>query len=127
MSTAAIVVLVVIAVLLLLALGGALSNYRRRRQPRAEFDASLAQVNQALAAAHAEDRGWEPSALHAAARRAFEAQRPGETIHEQSLVQVLDRPGTDEDKAVFRFRTDQGEVQLTLGRSGGEWAAEGMG
>lgn len=126
MSTVAIVVVTILAVLLLLAVGGALSNYRRRRDPRAQFDASLERVNQALAAAHAQDRGWEPQALEAAARRAFEAERPGEAIHQQVLVQVLDRPGTDEDKAVFRFHTDRGEVQLTLGRSGGEWVSEAI-
>jgi hypothetical protein len=46
------------------------------------------------------------------------------TIRDQALVQVLDRPGTDEDKAVFRFHTEDGEAQLTLGRSGGEWVSE---
>jgi hypothetical protein len=125
-STLAIVVVAVVAVLAVLALLGAVANARRRSAGRAEFQASLEEVNRALAVAHAEDKGWEPNALDAAARRAFEAQRPGATIRQQSLVQVIDRPGTDEDKAVFHFLTDEGETYLTLGRSGGEWVAEGV-
>ena len=35
------------------------------------------------------------------------------------LVQVVDRPGVDEDEAVFHA---DGET-LTMGRRGGEWAA----
>jgi hypothetical protein len=116
----------VVAALALLALLGAVANARRRSARREEFQASLEEVNRALAAAHAEDKGWEPAALEASARRAFEAERPGATITQQSLVQVIDRPGTDEDKAVFHFLTDEGEAYLTMGRSGGEWAAEGI-
>ena len=123
MSTLAIVVLAVVAVLLLLAVGGAIANARRRAAHREELERRLEEANRALAAAHAADKGWEPRALHEAARRAFEAERPGANIREQSLVQVLDRPGTDEDKAVFRFLTDDGEAELTLARSGGEWMA----
>jgi hypothetical protein len=39
---------------------------------------------------------------------------------------VIDRPGTDEDRAVFRFVTDAGTFRLTLGRKSGEWAAVGV-
>jgi len=33
-------------------------------------------------------------------------------------VQIVDRPGTDEDKAVFRSTAG---ARLTLGRRDGEW------
>ncbi len=60
--------IIVLVVLLVLAVGGAIAA-RRRMAARAErFERSLAQVNQDLAAAHAEDRGWEPDTLEAAAR-----------------------------------------------------------
>ncbi len=36
---------------------------------------------------------------------------------------MLDRPGTEEDKAVFRI--GDGE-RLTLGRRGGEWVHESL-
>ena len=126
MSTLATVIVAVVAALALLALLGAVANARRRSARREEFQASLEEVNRALAAAHAEDKGWEPAALEASARRAFEAERPGATIQQQSLVQVIDRPGTDEDKAVFHFLTDEGEAYLTMGRAAGEWVAEGL-
>jgi len=125
MSTLTIVV-VVVAVLVLLAIGGALTN-ARRRAPRSELEASVDEVDRALAAAHAADKGWEPRALEAAARRAFEASRPGVEVREQALVAVLDRPGIEQDEAVFRFVTsDGGEALLRLGRSGDEWVARGI-
>lgn len=126
MSTLAIVALAVVALLVLLAVGGAIANARRRAAHREELERRVEHANRALAAAHAEDKGWEPTALEAAARRAFEAERPGAAIREQSLVQVIDRPGTEEDKAVFRFVTDDGEAELTLARSAGEWTMEGI-
>jgi hypothetical protein len=125
MSTLTVVV-VVVAILVLLAIGGAVAN-ARRREPRAQLEASVDEVDRALAAAHAADKGWEPRALEAAARRAFEAARPGVEVREQALVAVLDRPGTDQDEAVFRFvGADGREDRLRLGRSGGEWAARGI-
>jgi len=107
--------------LVLLAIGGAIANARRRRRTAGAFETSLEEVNQHLAAAHAQDKGWEPESLYAEARRIFEEGRPGEAVRDQALVQVLDRPGTDEDKAVFRFVTETGEERLTLGRRAGVW------
>jgi hypothetical protein len=119
------IILVVAAVLLaLLALGGYVAQKRRmeRREPR--FEADLRQVNEDLAAAHAQDRGWERSALEDAARRAYADQRAGAQPQDMALVQVIDRPGTDEDKAVFRFVRDGREEHLTLGRQDGAWVYE---
>lgn len=124
MPTWAIIVLAVLGAILLLALGGALAASRRRAPRQGRFEDRLDAVNRDLAAARASDRGWERDALEAAARRAFAAQRPGAAIAELTLVQVLDRPGTEEDKAVFRVVADGSESRLTLGRSGGEWVGE---
>jgi hypothetical protein len=125
-STLAIVIVAVVALLALLAIGGMLANSRRRRAGEAGFETSLDEVNRQLAAAHAQDKGWEPIALNAAARRAFADQRVADDIREEALVAVIDRPGTDEDRAVFRFVTDAGTFLLTLGRTGGEWSAVGV-
>ncbi|MFL5821023.1 MAG: hypothetical protein ACJ76S_10130 [Solirubrobacteraceae bacterium] len=126
MSTLTVVVVVAVAVVVLLAIGGAVAN-ARRRPSRPELEASVEEANRALAAARAADKGWEPRALEAAARRAFEATRPGAEVRGQYLVAVLDRPGTDEDQAVFRFVTADGrEARVTLGRSGGEWVARAI-
>jgi hypothetical protein len=125
MSTVAVVVIVAVVLVAALAIGGAVANARRQAR-RGDFGESVDEVNRALASAHAADRGWEPDALTAAARRAFEAERPGTTIRGQALIQVIDPAGTDDDKAVFRFVTDQGTSHLTLGRLGGEWVSEGI-
>lgn len=126
MSTLAVVIVVAVVLVIALSVGGMLANARWRRRRETSFDTSLDEVNQHLAAAHAQDKGWEPNALHEAARRAFAERRPGEEISEQALVAVVDKPGTDEDKAVFRFVTSSGTAHLTLGRTGDEWVAEAL-
>ena len=126
MSTLEVIIVAIVLLLILLAIGGMFANSRRRRAGEARFDVSLDEVNRQLAAAHAQDKGWEPSALNAAARRSFADQRVADEIREEALVAVIDRPGTDEDRAVFRFVTDAGTFLLTLGRAGGEWAAVGV-
>jgi hypothetical protein len=125
MPTWAIIVLAVFAAFLLLALGGALAASMRNRRRAVRFGSRIDEVDRALADARATDRGWERGVLEAAARRAFEVERPGVEIHELTLVQVVDRPGTEEDKAVFRVVAADTRVQLTLGRVAGEWVSEG--
>jgi hypothetical protein len=115
-----IVLAVLLALIVVLAVGGAIARSRRMEAGRDAFSAELEQVNRDLAAAHAEDKGWERSGLEAAARAAF-AERRGSDPDELTLVQVLDLPGTDEDKAVFQARQGGREHRLTLGRRGGEW------
>jgi hypothetical protein len=122
-STLAVIIVAVVLLLILLAIGGIFANARRRQAGEAGFDASLDEVNRQLAAAHAADRGWAREGLEAAAREAFFAQRGAEPA-ELTLVQIVDRPGTDEDKAVFRVSADGGEERLTLGRSNGDWVYE---
>jgi hypothetical protein len=117
----AIVLGVFVALVIVLAVGGI---YARRRQLAAtqdRFDANLAQVNRDLAAAHAQDRGWAREGLESAARAAYAAQRGAEPS-DLTLVQIIDRPGTDEDKAVFAV----GVERLTLGRADGEWVFEAI-
>ena len=125
MSTWEIVVLALVAVLILLAVGGALARRRQLAGSQDRFDANLLQVNRDLAAAHAEDRGWERTVLEGAAREAYAAERGGSDPGELELMQVIDRPGTDEDKAVFRCGPE-GRDRLTLGRRDGQWVLEAL-
>jgi hypothetical protein len=112
------------AVTLLLALGGGIAVSRRRRRDAPTFEALLDDANRALAAAHAEDKGWEPSALQDAARAEFARERAGVEVHDMTLVQVVDRPGVEDDEAVFRFETADGGVHhLTLQRTADGWRA----
>jgi Tfp pilus assembly protein PilX len=113
--------IIVIVVLVLLAVGGAYARTRQLRRSRPAFDASLEQVNRDLAAAAAQDRGWDRDTLEEAARRIYAAQRGGEPASLQ-LVQVIDRAGTDQDQAVFRC----GDERLTLGRRDGQWVHESL-
>src|SRR4051812_6980253 len=86
----------------LLAVGGYVANRRWVAARQRRFAEALETANRALAAAHAADKGWEPARLDAAARRAFAQVAPQGEISELHLVQVEDRPGTEEDRAVFR-------------------------
>ena len=114
--------IIVLAVLVLLAVGGMIAASRRRSATQGRFEVDLQRVNHELAAAHAQDRGWERGSLEASARQAYATARDGNEPAELELVQVIDRPGTDEDKAVFRC----GNERLTLGRRDGEWVLEAL-
>jgi hypothetical protein len=113
-----VIVLIVFAVLAVL---GFLVRGAQLRRSRPAFERSLEQVNRDLAAAAAQDRGWDRSTLEDAARRIYASERGGDPP-ELLLVEVRDRPGTDEDQAVFRC----GDEQLTLGRRDGEWVHESL-
>jgi hypothetical protein len=82
--------------------------------------ATLLEADHALALARAEDRGWERSALEAAAREAFAARSPID-VRELQLLKVVDRPGTEDDQALFRVITDVGSEELLLARHGDSW------
>ena len=125
METWEIIVLVLVAGLALLAAGGALGRRRQLAGSQDRFEASLLQVNRDLAAARAEDKGWEPSNLEAAARQAYAAERGGADPGALELMQVIDRPGTDDDHAVFRCGPE-GRDRLTLGRRDGQWVLEAL-
>jgi hypothetical protein len=121
-SVVPIVIIVVVAVLVLLALGGWIASGRRRQGDAARLRAQVRAADAALAAARAEDRGWERATIEAAARMAFQATHGDADITELHLVQVRDRPGTDADEAVFRVRTADGaDRTITLGRRQGAW------
>ncbi|MDQ3850574.1 MAG: hypothetical protein M3296_08175 [Actinomycetota bacterium] len=123
-STLGIVLLVLLAVLVVLAAGGAVATARRTRAGSAELQAKVREADRELATAHAEDKGWERTALEDAARHAI-AQRFGTVkITALHLVQVIDRPGTDADQAVFRADTAEGSHTVTLGRRDGAWVAD---
>src|SRR3954470_8945853 len=93
--------IIVLVVLVLLAIGGYFANQRRLARTRPAFENRLAQVNRDLAAALAEDRGWHPELPEAAARAAWAEQRPGEEPEALAIHEVLDRPGKQEDKAIY--------------------------
>jgi hypothetical protein len=116
------IVLVVFAVLVLaMGVGGYVAMAGRTRSRDDELLEQLRRVERELAQAHAADKGWDRATLESAARSAA-AERFGTTgATDVKLVQVIDKPGTDADQAVFRVQTDDGEHSITLGRTGGVW------
>jgi hypothetical protein len=121
-SVIEIIVIVVVVVFLLLFAGGMVASRRRNRDDDAALRQELEAANRALALAHADDKGWERSLLEAAASAAF-SERSGADVRDLQLVQVVDRPGTEQDQAVFRVVTDHGAEYLHLDRHGDRWEA----
>jgi hypothetical protein len=114
---------IILLVLLVLAIGGVIARSMWLRRTESQFRVRLEQANHDLAEAAAQDRGWDREVLEGAARRIYTEQRGGEPS-ELALVEVLDRPGTEEDFAVFRVGREGRQDMLTLGRQDGEWVLE---
>ena len=112
--------LIVIVVLAVLAVGGFFARRALTRRTETQFRARLEQANHDLAEAAAADRGWDRATLESAARRIYAEQRGAEPA-ELLLTEVLDRPGTEEDYAVFSVEGEGRKETLTLGRRDGEW------
>jgi type II secretory pathway pseudopilin PulG len=123
-SALAIIVIIVVVLLVLLIVGGLIANARRARDQEDETISAVREADQALALARAGDRGWERAVLEAAAREAFAARSPAE-VRELLLMQVVDRPGTEEDQALFRVVTDVGSEEILLVRHGDAWGTPG--
>ena len=117
-ALAALLLLIVVFFVLGLVLTG-----RCQREREGQFHTQLEEANAALAAARATDRGWERANLETAARAAHIARSPGAQILEMHLIQVVDRPGTEEDQARFRCVDADGEHDILLGRRGDDWVA----
>jgi len=114
------IILIVLGVLIVaLVVGGVIAAGRRQRAREGHLKQQLEQANSELALAHAQDKGWDRATLEAAARDAA-----GGPVDELDLVLVEDRPGTDEDRAVFRVLRGGTEERLVLGRRGGAWTHE---
>ena len=120
MNALEIIIAVIVLLVLVLGIGGYVATGRRQRADEGKLRDELEAANQALALAHASDKGWERSVLDEACRAAF-ADRSAAEIRELQLVQVVDKPGTEEDQAVFRVVTDHGSEYLHLDRHGDAW------
>lgn len=124
MDTVILILLIVVGVLIVVALLGALLTTRRNRAGAQRFSESLTAMDRQLAAAVAEDHGWERKTLDAAARSEFAAQRPDAKVESLDLVQIVDEPGTDSDLAIYRVVSSGATSRLTLGRREGAWYAK---
>lgn len=116
---------VVAALLIGMAIGGALAQRRRMAAGADRFVATLEQANRDLAAAQATDKGWEYGRMEAAAVAAFTAGSPGVEVERIVLTQVVDRPGIEEDEAVFAVTAGGERHEVRLGRRGDDWVQAG--
>jgi hypothetical protein len=117
-----IIVLVIVVLVAVLIVGGYVITGRRRHADDAALQTELKAANEALALAHASDKGWHPTLLEEAVRAEF-AERSTAEIRDLQLVQVVDKPGTENDQAVYRVVTDHGSEYLHLDRHGDGWVA----
>ena len=118
MTTLGIILIVLGVLIVVLFVGGVVAASRRQQAQEGHLRQQLEQANSELALAHAQDKGWDRATLEMAARTAA-----GADLQEIDLVQVEDRPGTDEDRAVFRVVRAGQESRLVLGRRDGVWVA----
>jgi hypothetical protein len=117
------IVIIVVVLVLVFLVGGALAVQRRNHATGSRLLADLAAANEQLAQARAGDRGWDRDVIDAAARAAHLSANPQALISAVHLVQVIDRPGTDDDEAVVHVEDASGEHTLRLNRRGDEWFA----
>lgn len=124
MSVLAIIAIVFAALALVFFVGGFIAARRRADMLEEDLHRRVRDADRALAAALAQDRGWDRQLLDQAARSALQAQRPDFGYDQLHLVQVEDRPGTDQDRAHMAAIGDDGMARVVLVRRGGEWSAE---
>jgi hypothetical protein len=112
--------IIVIAVLVILFVGGVIARRRQLERTRPEFERALTHVDRDLALAAASDRGWDREHLEAAARRIC-GEQLGSPPDELTLIEVIDKPGTDSDQAVFDVSCGGERHRMVLGRRDGDW------
>ena len=114
--------IIILAVFAVLILGGIYARNRQLARSRPAFERALSRVDQDLAAAAANDRGWDRELLVAAARR-ISTERFGAEPEALTLVEVIDKPGTDQDQAVFEVTSGGDRHRVVLGRRDGDWVS----
>jgi len=124
MSTLTIVLIVAAVIVIVLFVGGLVAARARDREQAPHYQEHLRQADQALERARAEDRGWDPLLLEAAARDALARSHPGTDFDQLVLVLVDDRPGVHEDRAHYdAFGGDQ-QARVVLTRDDRGWQGE---
>lgn len=119
-----IVIAVLVLLVIVLAIAGDVWNRRHRARTADDLLQRVRSADRALADAVADDHGWDRDVLLAAARAAFAARHPGLSGRDPVLVLVDDRPGIDEDRAVFEVPDGTASRSITLLRTGDGWVPE---
>jgi hypothetical protein len=122
-SLLAILIIVFVVLAVVFFIGGYIAAGRRRDARDAQLLAQIQSADEALAEARADDRGWDLEALQSVAREAYASRFDGRQPEKLHLIQVVDKPGTDADEAVFRAIEGHREEDVVLGREGDRWVA----
>ena len=123
MSLLAILIIAFVVLAVVLFIGGYIVAGRRRDASTEQLLDAIKSADEALAQARAGDRGWDLSLLQAAARTAYANRFEGREPEELHLIQVVDKPGTESDEAVFRAIDGHRREDVVLGREGDRWVA----
>ena len=129
-STVSVLAIVLIAfgvLVILLFVGGYIARRRHDRELAPDYLRHIAEADNALEQARAEDRGWHRGEMEALARQALEASHPGTAFERLHLVLVDDQPGVHEDRAHFEAWDGKRPVKVVLTRSDAGWAADAGG
>jgi hypothetical protein len=122
-SLLAILIIAFVVLAVVFFVGGYIAAGRRRQGREAKLLEATKAADEALAQARAGDRGWDLALLQTAAREAYASRFDGRQPEELHLVQVVDKPGTEADEAVFRAIDGHREEDVVLGREGDRWVA----
>jgi hypothetical protein len=122
------IILIVLGVLVaLLFVGGYIARRRHDRELAPDYRRHIAEADNALEQARAEDRGWDRDLMERVAREALASARPGTSFERLHLVLVDDRPGVHQDRAHFEAWDGDRPVRVVLTRSDAGWAADAVG
>ncbi len=108
----------------LLFVGGLIARRRHDERLAPRYLQDVAEADNALEQARAEDKGWDRDDMQALARQALETAHPGTNFERLHLILVDDRPGIDEDRAHYEAWDGDRSVRVVLTRSDAGWAAD---
>jgi type II secretory pathway pseudopilin PulG len=122
-SLIAILIIAFVVLAVVFFVGGYIAAGRRRDARESQLLVQIQAADEALAQARAGDHGWDLALLQTAAREAYATRFEGREPEQLHLIQVVDKPGTEADEAVFRAVDGHREEDLVLGREGDRWVA----
>ena len=100
---------------------------RERAGEHEHWSEHVAQAEEALEVAWAQDKGWDREMLHRSARDALGSHKPGWEYTDVHLVVVEDKPGVAEDRAHLVAVGEDGESRVVLARDAdGGWHVESV-
>ena len=121
------IILIIIGAVTLLAIVFFVGGYIASRRHTKDWSQHVAEAEQALELAWAQDKGWDREVLHRSAREALGSHKPGFEYTDVHLVVVDDKPGVAQDRAQLVAVGEDGEAKVVLARAAdGGWTVESV-